>query len=259
MFIDTHSPFLGAVFLWTNFTYRLKTNSMTNFAKTYFDENGRLIAEDFNDVYFSIEGGLEETRYVFLNGNHLPQRWQGQEKFTIIETGFGTGLNFLATWQLLEKEAPHLKLHFISVEKFPLMPDTFKMSLAEYPEFTKYKETLNGLYEQLIKKSINTLPITQNIKLTMLIGDVEDALLQAPQKADAWFLDGFTPSKNPEMWQDNLYRNMASLSNPQATFASFTAAGMVRRGLEKAGFEVKRIKGYGHKRHMIQGELKILG
>lgn len=227
---------------------------MTNFAKTYIDDNGHLIAEDFDDVYFSIEGGLEETRHVFLTGNHLPEAFRNKDHFTIIETGFGTGLNFLATWQMLEQEAPNLNLHYISVEKFPLFPAVFKTALTEYPELEKYKKILNDAYPRLIQNEINTISIQQNIQLTLLLGDVSKVLSKSPQKADAWFLDGFTPSKNPEMWQGSLYKEMAILSHPKTTFSSFTAAGIVRRGLKSEGFDVHRIKGYGHKRHMIQGQ-----
>lgn len=231
---------------------------MNKFAKTFFDENGRLIAEEFNDVYFSIEGGLEETKYVFLAGNNLPQNWQGKDEFTIIETGFGTGLNFLTTWKTLEESDFSTHLHFISVEKFPLKEDVFKKSLNEYPELQKYKDVLNKNYSQLIQNEINTVKISKNITLTLLIGDVKNALSKSPSKADAWFLDGFSPSKNPEMWQENLYKTMANLSKPHTTFATFTAAGVVRKGLESAGFSVERIKGFGHKRHMTKGKLNSL-
>lgn len=228
---------------------------MTQFAQTYFDENGRLIAENFDDVYFSIEGGLEETRYVFLKGNNLPQNWQNKKCFTIIETGFGTGLNFLATWQMLEKEAPTTKLHFISVEKFPLNDNTFAKSLQEYPTLSAYKQTLNQAYPKLIENTVNTIQLTENVTLTLLIGDVQHVLKKSPAKADAWFLDGFSPSKNPDMWQESLYKTMANLSHPHTTFATFTAASKVRKGLEAAGFEVNRMKGFGHKRHMTHGKL----
>lgn len=231
---------------------------MCKYAKTYFDKNGRLIAEDFDDVYFSIEGGLEETKYVFLAGNNLPQNWKGKENFTIIETGFGTGLNFLTTWKMLDESKLNTQLHFISVEKFPLKEDVFQNSLNEYTELKTYKSILNKKYHQLIQNEVNTVEITKNITLTLLVGDVKDVLQKAPQKADAWFLDGFSPSKNPEMWQDSLYKTMANLSKPQANFATFTAAGIVRKGLENAGFNVERMKGFGHKRHMTKGKLSQL-
>lgn len=228
---------------------------MENFAKTVWDENGHLVAEDFGDVYFSILNGLEETKYVFLQGNHLPQAWQGKENHTIIETGFGTGLNFLATWKLWQEQETKPNLHFISVEKFPLSPEVFEQALSEYTEVATLKGQLNKAYPQLIQNTVNTIEVEEGITLTLLIGDVKDVLDKAPQKADAWFLDGFSPAKNPEMWNQDLYNNMAKLSNTGATFATFTAAGHVRNGLTQAGFEVERTKGFGYKRHMCHGKL----
>ncbi|MAF32297.1 MAG: hypothetical protein CMF60_08845 [Magnetococcales bacterium] len=228
---------------------------MIDYAKTYFDENGRLIAETYDDVYFSIEGGLAETHYVFIEGNDLKQNIGQHTPFTIIETGFGTGLNFMATWDWLTQQNITTPLHFISVEKHPLTEYVFAQSLAEYPSIKPYQQHILKHYSKLTSQTINTVQLTPQITLTLLIGDVAEVLKQSPQKANAWYLDGFSPSKNPQMWQQSLFDNMAKLSHPHATFATFTAAGMVRKGLAQAGFTVEKIKGFGHKRHMTKGIL----
>ncbi|MFT7433906.1 MAG: tRNA 5-methylaminomethyl-2-thiouridine biosynthesis bifunctional protein [Alphaproteobacteria bacterium] len=231
---------------------------MVNFAKTSKNEKGQLVADKFGDVYFSPTGGYEESKYVFLHGNHLPDRWRESHEFTIIETGFGTGLNFLTTWELWDKQATsQQQLHFISVEKFPLNIETFNNSLHAYPNLKRFSIELNKHYPDLIKNEVNTIQISTNVKLTLLIGDVLNVLRKAPNKADAWFLDGFSPKKNPEMWNTYLYNQIAKLSNNNATFATFTAATHVRNGLTEAGFKVERIKGFSYKKHMCRGILYI--
>lgn len=231
---------------------------MIEFAKTSINKHGQLVADNFDDVYFSPKDGYEETKYVFLKGNNLPDKWNEQKSFTIIETGFGTGLNFLCTWKLWEKSAtPIQNLHFISVEKYPLTLKTFEHSLNAYPQLNELKSTLNKLYPSLIKGTKNTIKITNNITLTLLIGDAVESLKNLDNKADAWFLDGFSPKKNPKMWNEKLYSTMARLSKPHTTFATFTAASHVRHGLERVGFNVERIKGFAYKKHMCRGNFKI--
>ena len=177
---------------------------MTNFAKTSWNEKGQLVADNFGDVYCSPNNGYEETKYVFLQGNDLPQRWDNKNEFTIIETGFGTGLNFLATWHLWNKQENKPRLNCISIEKYPLKPEIFNQAHKNQTKITAIKEILNQAYPALIENKINSIEIAPNVNLTLIVGDVADTLTDIKGKADAWFLDGFSPKKNPEMWNSTL-------------------------------------------------------
>lgn len=237
-------------------------------------------SKEFDDVYFSEKDGLAETRHVFIAGNHLPGRWADARQFTIFETGFGTGLNFLAAWRLFqETKAPEGRLHFISVEKFPLGAGQIKEYLSGWEELGSELEILCGKYPDIdpsaarlrrfasavalramADRQDNTvfvLEMDDAVTLTLIFGDVNDALPKLQQKIDCWFLDGFKPASNPEMWTDVVFQNMARLSNPGATFATFTAAGVVKRGLKEAGFTVEKVQGFGWKRDMLRGKYKI--
>ncbi len=210
----------------------------------------------FDDVYFSVEDGLAETRHVFLAGNGLPGRWQGKARFTIAETGFGTGLNFLAAWKLFQETADKgARLDFISVEKFPLTAG----QIAEYlePWAGEFGGMLDVFCEAYKKKyPSTTLRFAQDdILLNVIFDDVNNALSKLEEKIDCWFLDGFKPASNPDMWSETVFKNMARLSNTSATFATFTAAGAVKRGLQEAGFTVEKCKGFGRKRDMLKGYL----
>lgn len=212
-------------------------------------------SKQFQDIYFSTEDGLAETEYVFLTQNHLATRMGDSENLTIIETGFGSGLNFLCTWKLWQECAKNnTRLNFVSIEKYPLKPEDLAQSLSLFP-------TLDTLSQQVIAQyQPNTLGLhcldfaSGKIHLQLWIGDVSDILPQLNTPADAWFLDGFAPTKNPDMWQSDLFKHMARLSKPQTTFSTFTSAGIVRRGLQSAGFQVHKISGFGKKREMLCGE-----
>jgi len=217
----------------------------------------------FGDVYFSRASGLAETRHVFLDNNRLPERFAALESgdtFTIAETGFGTGLNFLAAWQCFAAHAqPGVRLAFVSVEKYPLAPADLERTLALWPELAEFAAPLLAQYDWLSPGWHRFVFDGGRVTLTLAVGD---ALTMYPQLdmrssrgVDAWFLDGFAPSKNPEMWQQELFDQMARLAAPGASFATFTSAGAVRRGLAAAGFAVRKVAGYGHKREMSVGEL----
>jgi tRNA 5-methylaminomethyl-2-thiouridine biosynthesis bifunctional protein len=210
----------------------------------------------FDDVYFSSDNGLLETEYVFLQGNHLPARWQtlGTTEFVIIETGFGTGLNFLCAVRLwLEAMPQKAILHFISVEKYPLSLHDISTALQCWPKLDTVRSEFLAHYPSLLtdKKTISLFD--HRVHLTLLIGDATTELSTTQTLADAWFLDGFAPAKNPDMWQPSLFAQMARLSHHKTTFATFTSAGMVRRGLIAAGFEVNKQVGFGKKREMLTG------
>lgn len=218
--------------------------------------NGQPYSNQYDDVYFSTDDGLAETEYVFLQHNQLEQRWHNLENniFTIAETGFGTGLNFLCAWQLWQKHASKTaQLHFVSTEKFPLSHADLKQALALWPTFKLLSDALLQQYEN-ISNGFHRLVFDEGrVTLTLLIGDANQTLPQLKAKVDAWFLDGFAPAKNPEMWQTALFKQMAKLSHTQTTFATFTSAGEVKRGLQSADFEVQKAPGFGKKREMLFG------
>lgn len=211
-------------------------------------------SQQFDDVYFSADDGLAETRHVFVEGNGLPGRWQGRDRFTIAETGFGTGLNFLAAWKLFDETAPPgAFLDFISVEKYPLGAGEIRRGLAHWaPELGRYLDRFLEQYP-LRTAGFHRMVFDGRVALTLIFDDANDALPQLEARVDAWFLDGFTPAKNPLMWTQTVFNEMARLSVPGATFATFTAAGDVKRGLRDAGFSVNKQKGFGRKRDMLAG------
>lgn len=230
-------------------------------------EDGTPVSRQFNDIYFSTDDGLEETRYVFLNGNHLPQRFatHGKDAFIVAETGFGTGLNFLTLWQAFDgfrqqhPDARLTRLHFISVEQFPLRAADLAKAQANWP-------ALAGNYAELIRAWPLATPGCHRliladgaVTLDLWFGEVNALLPEwgdsLSGQVDAWFLDGFAPAKNPGMWTPALFHAMARLAAPQGTFATFTSAGLVRRGLQAAGFAVEKVAGYGRKREMLTGRL----
>ncbi len=240
--------------------------SITN-AQLGWNDVGTPVSDQFDDVYFSNVNGLEETRYVFLHQNHLPQRWQTceQRRFVIAETGFGTGLNFLAAWQWFDQfrqqnpDAPLKELHFVSFEKYPLNQQDLVKAHQSWPELAEYAEKLQKHYPIAVPECHRIILEDGAITLDLWFGDIKDCMPKVPVTeqglVDAWFLDGFAPSKNPEMWNQNLFDGMAKLAKQECTCATFTAAGFVRRGLIEAGFEMKKVKGFGTKRDMIAGHL----
>jgi tRNA U34 5-methylaminomethyl-2-thiouridine-forming methyltransferase MnmC len=205
------------------------------------------VSRAFDDPYFSLAGGLAETRHVFLAGNNLPARFC--DGFHIAELGFGTGLNLLAT--LLSHSGPQ-HLHYTSFEAFPLAAPDMARALAAFPEVAPYAETLLAQWAT----GATTLHFP-NLTATIRIGDARDTLPAWSGYADAWFLDGFSPAKNPELWSPALLHEVARHTAPGGTFATYTAAGHVRRALAEAGFTVTRQPGFGRKRHMTSGELPL--
>lgn len=226
-------------------------------AQLDWDEHGQPLSRSYGDVYFSRASGLEESRHVFLAHNRIVERCAAQpagRRLTIGETGFGTGLNFLCAWQAFAEHAPaDARLHFVSVEKFPLTPADLRRALALWPELAPYADQLLAQYRAIHPGFQRLLLDGGRVLLTLLVGDVLECLPQLDARIDAWFLDGFAPAKNPEMWTEELFAELARLSAPEATLATFTSAGFVRRGLIAAGFAMARVKGFGHKREMLAG------
>ena len=203
------------------------------------------ISRRFDDPYFSLHDGLSETRHVFLSGNNLPSRLR--PGFHIAELGFGTGLNMLAT---LIATPPDMPIFFTSFEAYPLTASDIARALQAFPD--AFAVAAPFLAQWTAGQTRLTLgPITAEI----ILGDARQMLPLWPKKADAWFLDGFSPAKNPELWSDDLMAQVANHTAPGGTFATYTAAGNVRRALAQAGFAVERRPGHGHKRHMSVGSL----
>ncbi|MEM7730155.1 MAG: tRNA (5-methylaminomethyl-2-thiouridine)(34)-methyltransferase MnmD [Pseudomonadota bacterium] len=218
-----------------------------------FSRPGTPAASDFGDIYFSTDGGLEETRAVFLRGCGLPDGWMGSDRFTVAELGFGSGLNFLATWQAWRESGAKGRLHYVSIEGFPFELEDLSRALSHFPELSDLAalliEAWPGPVKGLHRRHFG--PVT----LTLVHDMAKPALEALDVRADAWFLDGFSPAKNPDMWDDALMAGITRLSAPGARLASFTVAGAVRRALGEAGFDVGRKAGFGRKRHRLEARL----
>lgn len=240
------------------------------------DDTGNMVpvSSEFGDVYFSHADGLAETRHVFLEHNQLPDRLAHlapKQCFTIAELGFGTGLNFLATWQLwrqLRDTYPQLadaRLHFITTEKFPIPLADLTHILALWgeraPELGPLIEPLLAAYPPLIAGCHRLDFSYDNLTVDIWLGDAAQSLSKlaiersqqsAPQPhIDAWFLDGFAPSCNSTLWADSIFTQMQRLSRPHTTAATYSCAGIVKRGLKEHGFAIKKVKGFGRKREML--------
>ncbi|WP_122433973.1 bifunctional tRNA (5-methylaminomethyl-2-thiouridine)(34)-methyltransferase MnmD/FAD-dependent 5-carboxymethylaminomethyl-2-thiouridine(34) oxidoreductase MnmC [Pseudomonas viridiflava] len=231
--------------------------TITRHAQIDWDEQGNPHSRTFSDVYFSTESGLEETRHVFLVQNDLRRRFTElpeDGRLIIGETGFGTGLNFLCAWQLFDECArPGARMQFVSVEKYPLSCDDLQRALALWPELAAFADPLLDQYVA-VHEGFQRMVFDQGrITLTLLIGDALDMLPQLDGQIDAWFLDGFAPAKNPEMWTPELFAELARLSTTATTIGTFTSTGWVRRALNAAGFKMKRVPGIGHKWEVLRG------
>lgn len=217
------------------------------------------ISTQFGDVYFSKDNGLKETRHVFLAGNELDQRLAAlgdHSYFCVAETGFGTGLNILALLQLWQQVRPdnHSHLHAISVEKYPLSKADLCRALAAWPELSELSTQLIAQYPHAIAGCHRINFPEQRFSLDLWLGDAQEVFphLAKTHRVDAWFLDGFAPSCNPELWEENVLDHIVRLSDVGTTFASFSVAGVLKRGLKKHGIQISRPRGFGHKREMLK-------
>ncbi len=218
---------------------------MQNTNITWVD--GVPVSKRFDDPYFSANNGLAETHHVFLAGNTLPERFC--DGFHIAELGFGTGLNLMAAWALWEQSGQTSPLHFTSFEAYPIPPDDMAKALSKWPELCDYTQRFFAALQPDYSVDLPTL------KFRMVHGDAAQTLPHWQGRADAWFLDGFSPDKNPDMWSAELMLQVGLHSAKSSTFATYTAAGHVRRNLAAAGFNVARTKGHGKKRHMSVGNM----
>ncbi|RBW47175.1 bifunctional tRNA (5-methylaminomethyl-2-thiouridine)(34)-methyltransferase MnmD/FAD-dependent 5-carboxymethylaminomethyl-2-thiouridine(34) oxidoreductase MnmC [Psychromonas sp. B3M02] len=245
-------------------------NNIINHAQLDWSDQSEPFSTQFDDIYFNNDHGADESEYVFFAGNDIEKRWQTfhSEQFCILETGFGSGLNFLTTalkFSQFKQNNPSSqlqRLHFISFEKYPLEIEALQTTLAKFKQFS-------GLSEELIKQyplplvGCHRLSFNQGeILLDLWFGDINQQIDNLSGSAlgiaDAWYLDGFNPHKNPDMWHQALFEKMYKLSKPTATLATFTAAGFVRRALINAGFTMSKRKGYGKKREMLVGVVQAI-
>lgn len=207
------------------------------------------VSERFDDPYYSLENGLSESRHVFLAGNGLPGRFASG--FRIAELGFGTGLNLIAAWGAWRASGVAGPLCFTSFEAFPMPPADAIRALGAFPETAPLADDIALALSDPARPLIRP-----DLELRLVIGDARDTLPDWAGRADAWFLDGFSPARNPELWQPDLMAAVAAHTVPGGSFATYTAAGHVRRALVAAGFDVSRQPGYGRKRHMSVGRLR---
>ena len=204
------------------------------------------VSTRFDDPYFSLEDGMAETAHVFLRGNDLPARFC--DGFHVGELGFGTGLNLLCAWKMFNDCGASGQLRFTSFEAFPMAKTDAASALAAFPELSDLAAVLLGAWSQ---ESFELE--TPTFKAQIVMGDANAMVPDMRSPVDAWFLDGFSPAKNPELWGANLMQAIGAQSKTGGTFATYTAAGHVRRALGEAGFEVSRVPGFGRKRHMSVG------
>lgn len=216
--------------------------------------DGTPFSAEFGDVYHSAQGGLAQARHVFLGGNGLPQRWQGRDRFVIVETGFGLGLNFLAAWDAWRSDpARPARLHFVSVESRPFERGELASALAPFEELAPLARALADAWPPPLAGFHRLHFDAGGVILTLLLGEARDLLPRLEARADALFLDGFAPARNPGIWSPEVVRELARLAAPGATLATWTVAGGVRAALADAGFQLEKRAGFGAKREMLAG------
>lgn len=217
-----------------------------------FAGDGTPYSDTYGDVYHSAAGALGQARHVFLGGNGLPMRWQGRERFVILESGFGQGLNFLATWQAWRDDPRRCaRLHFVSLEKHPFLAQDLVALHAPHAAIASLSAQLRASWPMLLPGFHRLVFDEGRVVLTLFLGDIEDALPQMRLAADAIYLDGFSPSRNPAMWAPPVLKRLARLAAPGATAATWSVAGEVRAALGAAGFAVEKRAGFGAKREML--------
>jgi tRNA 5-methylaminomethyl-2-thiouridine biosynthesis bifunctional protein len=221
-------------------------------ARLAFAADGTPYSEEYGDVYHSAEGGPGQARHVFIQGNGLPDRWRAKSAFTILETGFGFGLNFLATWQAWQEDPQRCeRLHFASFEKHPFTRHDLEQLHARYPALAAHAAALHAAWPILVP-AVHRLEFESGrVVLTLAFADVQEALRDFRLAANAVYLDGFAPQKNSQMWTPAVMKSVARLCAADATAATWSAASAVRDALLEAGFEVEKKAGFARKREML--------
>lgn len=226
-------------------------------ARLQWSENGDLESLDYGDVYFQRGAGFAESDYVFLRHSNLAARFSalGAQSFHIGELGFGTGMNFLLSAALFLANAPaEAQLVYVSIEKHPIPRDTLAQIYAHWPEHAGISGDITAQYPPLIEGFHTLLLAGGRIRLMLCFGDVAEMLPQIDGDFDAWFLDGFSPAKNPDMWREDLFPAIAARTKPQGTLATFSVAGHMRRAFKALGFDVRKVKGFGIKWSMTAAQ-----
>ncbi len=215
---------------------------------------GTPFSEAFGDVYHSAAGGLAQSRHVFIAGNGLPERWQGRDSFVVLETGFGLGLNFLATWAAWKADDRRpRRLDFVSVESRPFSRPDLEAALAPFEELAPLAHRLVEAWPPPLAGYHRLHFEDGRVDLTLLLGEARELLPQLVARVDAFYPDGFSPARNPAMWSPELVRELARVAAPGATLATWTVAGGVRAALSDAGFSIEKRAGFGDKREMLAG------
>ncbi|MFT4091625.1 MAG: tRNA (5-methylaminomethyl-2-thiouridine)(34)-methyltransferase MnmD [Asticcacaulis sp.] len=227
--------------------------SETNDPGLYFAEDGQPRSERFGDIYYSLEDGLSETRAVFLKGCHMPDIWAERRRFVVGELGFGTGLNICALMALWAEHRPRDGyLHIFSVEGFLMQAHEARQALSAWPELAEYVDALLAQWP-FNRRGFHHMSFPQwGVSFTLALMEVRDALDGWDGKADAWFLDGFSPALNPDMWAEDVLQRIGAHTAVGGRVATFTVAGSVRRGLEAAGFAPRKVPGFGKKREQLE-------
>jgi tRNA U34 5-methylaminomethyl-2-thiouridine-forming methyltransferase MnmC len=227
-------------------------------AELVFRDDGTPFSPRHQDIYHSAAGALDQARFVFLKGNGLPERWCSSTRFVILEAGFGMGINFLATWAawLAHPMRPE-KLEFISIEKYPFRADDLRRAHSAILDDVLIEPLSNALVLAwpALEAGVHRLEFG-DLSLTLVFGDISDALsdlLKHDLRADALYLDGFAPAKNPDMWTPKIFARLALLSQDDATFATYTSSGHVKRALLASGFIYRKVRGFSGKRAMLIG------
>ncbi|MDR0776951.1 MAG: bifunctional tRNA (5-methylaminomethyl-2-thiouridine)(34)-methyltransferase MnmD/FAD-dependent 5-carboxymethylaminomethyl-2-thiouridine(34) oxidoreductase MnmC [Azonexus sp.] len=222
-----------------------------------FAPDGTPFSAAYGDVYHSAHGGPAQARHVFLAGNDLPTRWHDRQRFVILETGFGLGLNFLATWQAWRDDPRRCRrLHFVSIEKHPFTASDLAVAQRAWPEFAALAELLQQRWPPLTPGMHRLYFADDQLTLTLLFGDAATRLGDIDVSVDAFYLDGFSPAKNPELWTPSLCRGLARMAAPGATLATWSVAGELRAALEAAEFDLEKRPGFAGKRQMLAGRFR---
>ncbi|KWK27655.1 FAD-dependent cmnm(5)s(2)U34 oxidoreductase [Burkholderia stagnalis] len=223
-----------------------------------FRDDGTLVSPAYGDIYHSAAGGIAQASHVFVAGNGLPARWQGRRTFTIVETGFGAGCNFLATWAAWRDDAARCeRLHFVSVEKHPFTREDLRRAASHVVAHTTISADLDALVDAwpMLVPGLHRLEFDEGrVVLTLVFGDALAMLPKLAVRADAFYLDGFSPAKNPDLWSVDVFRALARLAGEGATFATYTSSGDVKHALLEASFAYRKVDGFGGKRAMLVGE-----
>lgn len=226
-------------------------------ARLAFAADGTPYSEAYGDVYHSASGGPAQARHVFLAGNGLPERWRERERFVILETGFGLGLNFLATWAAWQADPrASRRLHFVSVEKHPFTAADLERAHAAWPEFAPLAAELRRHWPLLVP-GVHRLNLAGGrVVLTLVFGDAAEVLRRLDARCDAFYLDGFSPARNPELWSPPLFKALARLAAPGATLATWSVAAAVREALAAVEFDLEKCPGFAGKREMLAGRYR---